>query len=164
MVAQRARENASAFAFCALVGGQDELVFDGHSFVVDHTGALLARAAQFEEELLVCEVDLGAPDAERRRRSGHRARIRGGAPTVDLLGTFPPPAARGAAAADARIAPLLEPLAAEIYAALVCGLRDYVAQERLRPRRARALGRHRLRARGDDRRRRARPGARSASS
>src|ERR1017187_8470374 len=79
MVTQRAREHAAAFAFCALVGGQDELVFDGHSFVVDHTGALLARAAQFEEELLICEVDLGAPDAERRRSSGHRALIRGSA-------------------------------------------------------------------------------------
>jgi NAD+ synthase (glutamine-hydrolysing) len=125
MVTQRAREYASAFAFCALVGGQDELVFDGHSFVVDHTGALLARATQFEEELLICDVDLGAPDADRRRRSGHRALIRGGAPTVDLLGTFPP-AASGGEVADARIAPLLEPVAAEVYAALVCGLRDYV--------------------------------------
>jgi NAD+ synthase (glutamine-hydrolysing) len=127
MISQRAREHAAAFAFCALVGGQDELVFDGHSFVVDHTGALLARAAQFEEELLICEVDLGAPDAERRRSSGHRALIRGSAPTVELLASFPPPPALPDAAAP-RIAPLLEPAAAEIYAALCCGLRDYVAK------------------------------------
>ena len=127
MVSQRAREHAAAFAFCALVGGQDELVFDGHSFVVDHTGALLARAAQFEEELLICEVDLGAPDAERRRGSGHRALIRGSAPTVELLATFAPPPTLPDAAAP-RIAPLLEPAAAEIYAALSLGLRDYVAK------------------------------------
>jgi NAD+ synthase (glutamine-hydrolysing) len=127
MVSQRAREHTAAFAFCALVGGQDELVFDGHSFVVDHTGALLARAAQFEEELLICEVDLAAPDAERRRSSGHRALIRGSAPTVELLGSFAPPPALPDAAAP-RIAPLLEPAAAEIYAALCCGLRDYVAK------------------------------------
>ena len=127
MISQRAREHAAAFAFCALVGGQDELVFDGHSFVVDHTGALLARAAQFEEELLICEVDFAAPDAERRRSSGHRALIHGSAPTVELLGSFAPPPALPDAAAP-RIAPLLEPAAAEIYAALCCGLRDYVAK------------------------------------
>ncbi len=80
MVVQRARETVCAYAFCALVGGQDELVFDGHSFVVDHTGTLIARAAQFEEELLVCEIDLDAPAAERRRNSGHRARARRGRP------------------------------------------------------------------------------------
>jgi NAD+ synthase (glutamine-hydrolysing) len=127
MVIQRAREHAAAFAFCALVGGQDELVFDGHSFVVDHTGALLARAAQFEQELLICDVELGAPDAERRRSSGHRALIRGGAPTVELLASFPSPPAPAPPAAP-RVAPLLEPAAAEIYAALSLGLADYVAK------------------------------------
>jgi NAD+ synthase (glutamine-hydrolysing) len=56
MFAERARAYGAAFAFCNLVGGQDELVFDGHSFVVDAEGAVVARAAQFEEELLVCEI------------------------------------------------------------------------------------------------------------
>jgi len=71
MLAERARECGAGFAFCNLVGGQDELVFDGHSFVVDAAGAVLARAAQFEEELLVCEFPattapggLGEPLAE----------------------------------------------------------------------------------------------------
>jgi NAD+ synthase (glutamine-hydrolysing) len=61
MFAERARAYGAAFAFCNLVGGQDELVFDGHSFIVDADGAVLARAAQFEEELLVCEVPSPAP-------------------------------------------------------------------------------------------------------
>jgi NAD+ synthase (glutamine-hydrolysing) len=61
MFAERARAYGAAFAFCNLVGGQDELVFDGHSFVVDAAGAVLARASQFEEELLVCEVPSPAP-------------------------------------------------------------------------------------------------------
>ncbi len=61
MFAQRARDNLACVAFCALVGGQDELVFDGHSFVVDHTGETIARAAQFREDLLVCDVDLRPP-------------------------------------------------------------------------------------------------------
>jgi NAD+ synthase (glutamine-hydrolysing) len=61
MFAERARAYGAAFAFCNLVGGQDELVFDGHSFVVDAEGTVLARAAQFEEELLLCEVPSPAP-------------------------------------------------------------------------------------------------------
>jgi NAD+ synthase (glutamine-hydrolysing) len=60
MFAERAREYGAHFAFCNLVGGQDELVFDGHSFLLGPDGELLARAAQFEEELLVCEIPAGA--------------------------------------------------------------------------------------------------------
>ena len=55
MLAERARAYGAGFAFCNLVGGQDELVFDGHSFVVDAEGEVIARAAQFEEELLLCD-------------------------------------------------------------------------------------------------------------
>ena len=128
MVVQRARETVCAYAFCAIVGGQDELVFDGHSFVVDHTGALLARAAQFEEELLVCEVDLDAPAVERRRNSGHRARARGHIPTVEVLAVLAAPTEPSVPAPAPRIAPLIEPLAAEVYGALVLGLRDYVTK------------------------------------
>ncbi len=60
---QRAREHSAHIAFCGLVGGQDELVFDGHSFVLDPAGKPLARAVQFEEELLVCDLSLEASSA-----------------------------------------------------------------------------------------------------
>ena len=56
MFAARAREYGAPVAFCNLVGGQDELVFDGQSLVVAADGSTVARAAQFEEELLLCEV------------------------------------------------------------------------------------------------------------
>jgi NAD+ synthase (glutamine-hydrolysing) len=59
MFAERARAYGVHFAFCNLVGGQDELVFDGHSLVVDPEGNVLARAAQFEEELLLCDLPAG---------------------------------------------------------------------------------------------------------
>jgi NAD+ synthase (glutamine-hydrolysing) len=59
MFAQRARAYGTAFAFCNLVGGQDELVFDGHSLILDAEGELIARGRQFEEELLVCELGSG---------------------------------------------------------------------------------------------------------
>jgi NAD+ synthase (glutamine-hydrolysing) len=60
MLVEHARSYGVAFAFCNLVGGQDELVFDGRSVLIDRAGRILARARQFEEELLVCELD-GAP-------------------------------------------------------------------------------------------------------
>ncbi len=68
LFALRAREHGVHIAFCGMVGGQDELVFDGHSFVLDPTGATVARAAQFEEELLVCELELGGDNGRSRAR------------------------------------------------------------------------------------------------
>ena len=56
MFCQRSRAYGAYFAFCNLVGGQDELVFDGQSLVTAPDGSVIARGAQFEEELLVCEV------------------------------------------------------------------------------------------------------------
>jgi NAD+ synthase (glutamine-hydrolysing) len=61
MFAERSRAYDAYFAFCNLVGGQDELVFDGQSLVTAPDGTVIARAAQFEEELLVCEVPNGEP-------------------------------------------------------------------------------------------------------
>jgi NAD+ synthase (glutamine-hydrolysing) len=56
MIADRARTNGVPFALCNTVGGQDELVFDGGSVVIGADGETLARAAQFEPELLICEL------------------------------------------------------------------------------------------------------------
>jgi NAD+ synthase (glutamine-hydrolysing) len=61
MFAERAREYGTWFAFSNLVGGQDELVFDGQSLLVSPSGEVLARAAQFEEELLICDTALAEP-------------------------------------------------------------------------------------------------------
>jgi NAD+ synthase (glutamine-hydrolysing) len=61
MFADRSRSYDAYFAFCNLVGGQDEIVFDGQSLVTAPDGSVIARAAQFEEELLVCEVPAEAP-------------------------------------------------------------------------------------------------------
>ncbi|CAA9466315.1 MAG: NAD synthetase / Glutamine amidotransferase chain of NAD synthetase, partial [uncultured Solirubrobacteraceae bacterium] len=56
MLFQRARDMVCPIAYCNLWGGQDELVFDGDSTVVDHRGTIIARAAQFRDELLLCSL------------------------------------------------------------------------------------------------------------
>jgi NAD+ synthase (glutamine-hydrolysing) len=61
MFCERSRAYGAWFAFCNLVGGQDELIFDGQSFLTAPDGSVIARAAQFEEELLVCEVPSEEP-------------------------------------------------------------------------------------------------------
>ena len=141
MVAQRARETGAAFALCNAVGGQDELVFDGHSVVVDEAGETVARAAQFAEELLVCDLDLQGP-ARRAAKGpgagpGRRSRRRCSRASTP---------SRAPSAASAR-SPSRSSPDAEVYAALVLGLRDYVDKNGFERVRARALGRHRLGAR-----------------
>jgi NAD+ synthase (glutamine-hydrolysing) len=140
MLAQRARDNVAAVAFCALVGGQDELVFDGHSLVLDHHGETIARAGQFEEELLLATIDLDAAQTQRLRDARQRAparRARRQVPTIARLELPEPTAAAGDASAahadrvGGSVAPLL-PRPAEIYAALVTGLRDYVRKNGFR--------------------------------
>jgi NAD+ synthase (glutamine-hydrolysing) len=119
LCSRRAREGVCALAYVNLVGGQDELVFDGDSLVVDASGALVARAKQFVPELLVVDLDLPAateamPDPA---RDFHGLSVR-----RTILSSEPVPAYDVVAAP---VAPPLDDLA-EIYHALVLGLRDYV--------------------------------------
>jgi NAD+ synthase (glutamine-hydrolysing) len=132
MLAARAREELACVAFCALVGGQDELVFDGCSLVLDHNGRTLARGAQFTEDLVICDLDLEATEAQRPPRP---AELPAGVTALESLRV---PAREGAGGiesaaqrrspvpAPGRLAEPLAPLEAEIYAALELGLRDYV--------------------------------------
>ena len=113
MVAERARECGSVIALCNMVGGQDELVFDGHSFVVDAHGQTIARAAQFAEELLVCDIELpvAGPAVE--------AAVPLTASLETAVGDREPVASR--------IVPVKPPIE-EVYAALVIGLGDYAVK------------------------------------
>jgi len=131
MVVQRARDNLCAFAFCNLVGGQDELVFDGHSLLVDHEGTVLARAPQFEEALVVAAVDLQAAASARLRDTRLRPPARAAVPEVRHCGRIPRPAVPPVEALGGEVAPLLEP-EAEVYAALTLGVRDYVEKNGFR--------------------------------
>ncbi len=60
LVTKRAREAKAPLAYVNMTGGQDDLVFDGDSIVVDHTGAVIARAPQFEDGVMVVDVDVEA--------------------------------------------------------------------------------------------------------
>jgi NAD+ synthase (glutamine-hydrolysing) len=130
MLIQRARDNLCAVAFCNLVGGQDELVFDGHSLVVDHEGTVLARAPQFEEALTLCTVDLQAAATARLRDTRLRPPARSALPDVRHAGVLE--RARGEPArVGGAVAELLAP-EAEVYAALCLGVRDYTRKNGFR--------------------------------
>ncbi len=126
MLVTRARDNAAYLAFCNLVGGQDELVFDGHSVVLDDEGEVLARAPGFEEALLVVDVDpleaIGRRLKDVRRRELERSRTRAPEATVLDLG---PPAVPSTDARAAQVVPFAVELE-QIRLGLGLGLRDYV--------------------------------------
>ncbi|HST18187.1 MAG TPA: NAD+ synthase [Gaiellaceae bacterium] len=77
MLQVRARDNTCFVALCNSIGGQDELIFDGHSVVIDDNGDVIARAAGFEEELLVVDVDPESAIGRRLRDVRRRALARG---------------------------------------------------------------------------------------
>src|SRR2546425_2541401 len=92
MFATRARDNACFVAFCNAVGGQDELIFDGHSLVLDEDGRVLARAPGFEEALLLVDVEPAEAIGRRLRDLRRRAlaRERASLPETDLVDLGPP--------------------------------------------------------------------------
>jgi NAD+ synthase (glutamine-hydrolysing) len=125
---RRSREAGAVLAYANMIGGQDELVFDGDSIIVDQEGELLARGPQFEEALIVADLDLpeasASPcpaDTPVDARDGSMITIR----RLELP-DLPRPDAPDAAAARSTWPRL--PELAEVYAALVTGVRDYVSK------------------------------------
>ncbi|WP_432541064.1 NAD+ synthase [Kineococcus sp. SYSU DK002] len=119
LVARRAAEAGCPIAYVNAVGGQDELVFDGDSLVVAADGTVLARGPQFEESLVVTDLDL--PEAV--RTPGWEERIARVTVSTDPVPAYEP-----------RTAPVHEPLpdVADVHAAIVLGLRDYVRKNGFR--------------------------------
>jgi len=124
MLATRAADDLVCLAFVNMVGGQDELVFDGASLVVDERGECLARGRQFAEDLVAADVDLDAVFRARlhdSRRRKEKLRGAGGVARV-ALSALPAPAGPPL---ESAVAPALEPVD-EVLQALVVGTRDYV--------------------------------------
>ncbi|OGL06402.1 MAG: NAD+ synthase [Candidatus Rokubacteria bacterium RIFCSPLOWO2_02_FULL_68_19] len=130
MLATRAADDLVCLAFVNMIGGQDELVFDGQSFVFNEKGECIARGKTFEEDLIVADLDLDAVfrarlHDSRRRKEKLRAPER--VPRIELhplAATPKPPLA-------AREVERIEPVE-EIYKALVVGTRDYVRKNGFR--------------------------------
>lgn len=125
MLATRARENGVIVTYTNTVGGQDELVFDGNSVIVDQTGEVVARAHSFEEDLLV--ADLNVESVSRGRLThGRRKRFSGTiAATVERITVK----AVGVKGKRTNLVPSLAEQPGEldeVYQALVLGVRDYV--------------------------------------
>jgi NAD+ synthase (glutamine-hydrolysing) len=128
MLIQRARDNVAAVAFCNLVGGQDELVFDGHSLVIDHEGTVIARGKQFAEELILATIDPAAPRGVRLRDPRHRPVNQRSHPNAPVLAHLEPDPLPPSHESPPLGGPVAVPLGrvAEVYGALVLGVRDYV--------------------------------------
>jgi NAD+ synthase (glutamine-hydrolysing) len=114
LVGRRAREAGCPLAYVNMVGGQDELVFDGDSIVVDAEGTVLARARQYDERCLVVDLDLDRATVDPTAITPGVDRV---VVSEDPLPAYEPETSRVAP-------PLVEE--AEIYGALVTGLGDYV--------------------------------------
>ena len=127
MISTRASDNSAIVAYCNLVGGQDELVFDGGSLIFDQRGNLIARGKQFEEDLVLADLDMEAvfrmrlhdPRIRRERLANEEKSLR----KIELPDhSHPikkrPPIPKGDTKPLDRLA--------EIYAALVLGTGDYI--------------------------------------
>jgi NAD+ synthase (glutamine-hydrolysing) len=125
MLAGRARENNIIVSYTNAVGGQDELVFDGQSMLIDGKGRLTASGDQFAEELLI--TDVRVPDrkpADRRTISSHFE-------AIDRIILSERPGPKKRPLAGRKVAKPL-PVCEEIYHALVLGTRDYLRKNRFR--------------------------------
>ena len=123
MLACRATDNEVFIAYLNMVGGQDELVFDGASMVIDPNGDVVVQGSQFQEELVVADLDVGSVSEPRPGKAAG-----------DLLEVgAPKQVAVSAPSSGSRPAlPRREPVRyagpGEVYAALVMGTRDYVGK------------------------------------
>jgi NAD+ synthase (glutamine-hydrolysing) len=134
MLATRAADNGVIIVYLNMVGGQDELVFDGGSMVFNEQGALVARAKEFEEDLLIVDLDTASVFRSRLhdpRRRQERLQVKPDeVPVIDVVNTSYAHLQHIQASdiilgAPQRIEPKMDHLQ-EIYAALVLGTGDYV--------------------------------------
>ena len=127
MLVTRARENGVIVSYTNMVGGQDELVFDGNSLLVDHQGEVIARGKAFEEDLVLADLDVAA--VARARMGSRTRRWREGSALAGIERVVVPqrirscPLSRLVPALASSLAPM-----EEVYQALVLGVRDYVVK------------------------------------
>jgi NAD+ synthase (glutamine-hydrolysing) len=131
MLATRAEDNAVALAYVNLMGGQDELVFDGQSLVINENGRIVARGKLFEEDLIVADINAERVFKERLhdpRRRQERIDLASAGVSVERIELRRQPFENARPRIDSRHARphALPGSSEEIYQALVIGARDYV--------------------------------------
>lgn len=124
MLATRSIDSSIPIVYVNQVGGQDELVFDGGSMVVDADGRIIASAVQFAESLMIVDVDV-QPAFRKRLLDPHGRSDFNPLPVVEVTSAQLPSSHRERVPVSATVAAPLDPLA-EIYDALVLGVGDYV--------------------------------------
>jgi NAD+ synthase (glutamine-hydrolysing) len=127
MIATRASDTVAIFAYNNAVGGQDELVFDGHSVIMDEKGILIARGKQFEEDLIIADLDVESVFRERlhdprQRKETLLAEQKQWQQTRIIVSKAPFSIHKS----QLKKQPDVLDLPAEVYRALVLGTRDYV--------------------------------------
>lgn len=125
MLATRARENGVVLTYTNVVGGQDELVFDGNSLILDHQGGVVARGKAFEEDLIVADLNMEAVARARRVQGRRKPLSRRVASAVEVCAVSLPAVPKTRARRVPDMAVVLDPLE-EVYRALTLGVRDYV--------------------------------------
>ena len=126
MLAERARQNNVVVSYTNMVGGQDEVIFDGNSMIIDRTGTVVTRAGAFEEELLVADLSF---DGE-ARRAGRKTRV-GQQYPVKRVRLSPVARRKPNKPVPLKNRDLPHDLE-DIYQALVTGVRDYVRKNGFR--------------------------------
>jgi NAD+ synthase (glutamine-hydrolysing) len=132
MIATRASDSAVVVCHVNAVGGQDELVFDGHSLICDERGELLARGAQFREDLIICDVDVEGVLQSRLHDPRHRKErfdVQRAGQTGKIIVSTAPLSEDKPHISPPAIAATLDPVA-EVWQALVLGVRDYIGKTR----------------------------------
>ena len=133
MVSTRASDNTVFIAYTNMVGGQDELVFDGYSMIFSPSGELIARGKQFEEDLVVKDIDLRSVELARLHDPRRRAKIFS-RQAVSQISAIEIPDMKGKKRKPKLLQTSVDPLdaVAEVYNALLLGTRDYVKKNRFK--------------------------------
>ena len=125
MLIDRARDNLAIVAFTNLIGGQDELVFDGNSLLVNEKGEIIARGKQFEEDFIVAEIDIEAITTARQQNPKWKTGLSTNERQVDIITISESPVSTPKTDIPVHRAEALG-FPTEVYRALVLGTHDYI--------------------------------------
>ncbi len=130
MLMTRAKDNSVNVVFCNMVGGQDELVFDGNSVVIGETGSIIARAKSFEEDLLIADINVNRVFRSRihdprRRKERHALELH--SEKAEIIDISKNPKQKEKPTIQLRIEDFYQK-EEEIFRALVLGTKDYVSK------------------------------------